>query len=233
VNDILQFVLKHGYAFLFAGIFAHQVGIPIPGPLILVCAGALAAGGKLGVLPVLGITVVACVLADWIWFEAGRRRGDKILHFLHRLTTRDPEFHDRRAKRIFARYGPALLLVAKFVPGLDAVAPPLAAIARTSRVRFLTLDAVGSGLYACAYGGLGYVFRHDLNRAAEYVSRTGKLFVGLVVAAVCIYIIHKAFQRHRLFRESQVVRIAPVDPADCGDAGAMPCGILGGQENGD
>ena len=92
------------------------------------------------------------------------------------LTTRDPDFHDRRAKRTFARYGPALLLVAKFVPGLDAVAPPLAGTLRTSRVRFLALDAVGAALYACVYGGLGYVFSHDLNRAAVYVSRAGTAF---------------------------------------------------------
>jgi len=212
VNAIFQFVLKHGYSFLLAALFAHQVGFPIPGPLLLLAAGALAAAGKLRVLDVVAITIIACVLADWIWFEAGRRRGDKVLHFLHRLTTRDPDFHDRRAKRTFARYGPALLLVAKFVPGLDAVAPPLAGTLRTSRVRFLALDAVGAALYACVYGGLGYGFSHDLNRAAAYVSRAGKLFAGLTLAAVFFYIIHQLVQRHRLLRAPQVLRIAPVDP---------------------
>jgi membrane protein DedA with SNARE-associated domain len=229
VNVLVEFVLKHGYVLLFAALFAHQIGFPIPGPLILVSAGALAAAGQLRVLAVFGITVVACVLADWIWFEAGRRQGDKVLHFMHRLTTRDPDFHDRRAKRTFARYGPALLLVAKFVPGLDAVAPPLAAISRTSRARFLALDAAGAALYACVYGGLGYVFRHDLDRAAVYVSRAGKLIVGLALAALCIYVAHKLFQRHRFFRESQVLQAAPVDAVECGD----PVGIIGGHEDGE
>ena len=105
---------------------------------------------------------------------------------------RDPDFHDRNAKRIFARYGLPLLLVAKFVPGLDAVAPPLAGTSRTSRVRFLAFDAVGAGLYACVYGGLGYVFSHDLDRAAAYVSRAGTLLVGLALAGICIYIISQA-----------------------------------------
>jgi membrane protein DedA with SNARE-associated domain len=229
VNVLVQFVLRHGYALLFAALFAHQIGFPIPGPLILVSAGALAAAGKLGVLAVFGITVLACLLADWIWFEAGRRKGDKVLHFLHRLTTRDPDFHDRRAKRIFARYGPGLLLVAKFVPGLDAVAPPLAAISCTSRARFLALDAAGAALYACVYGGLGYAFRHDLDRAAVYVSRAGKLIVCLALAALCIYVIYKLFQRHRLFRESQVLRVAPVDAVEYHD----PVGVIGGHQNGE
>jgi membrane protein DedA with SNARE-associated domain len=232
VNAIFQFVLRHGYSFLFAALFAHQIGIPIPGPLFLVSAGALAAAGKLGVLPTIGLTIVACLLADWAWYEAGRRGGDKVLHFIHRLT-RDPDFHDRRAKRVFARYGLALLLVAKFVPGLDAVAPPLAGTSRTSRVRFLAYDAVGAGLYACVYGGLGYFFSHDLDRVAAYVSRAGTLLVGLALVGICIYIACKLAQRHRIVRESRVVPIVLVSPIECGDSVDMPCVVLGGQEHGD
>ena len=135
MNAILQFLIKHGYSFLFAALFAHQIGLPIPGPLFLLSAGALAAAGKLSLLATIGLTITACVLADWVWYEAGRRGGDKVLHFMHRFT-RDPDFHDRRAKKVFARYGLPILLVAKFIPGLDAVAPPLAGTSRTSRVRF-------------------------------------------------------------------------------------------------
>ena len=138
MNAIVQFILRHGYLILFAALFAHQLGLPVPGPLFLLAAGALAATGKLGLAPAVILAVVACVLADWPWYEAGRRRGDKVLHFLHRLA-RDPDAHDRRAKATFARYGPSILVVSKFVPGLDAVAPPLAGTSRTSRLRFLTL----------------------------------------------------------------------------------------------
>jgi membrane protein DedA with SNARE-associated domain len=229
---MFQFVLKHGYSFLFAALFAHQIGFPIPGPLLLLTAGALAAAGKLNVLPAIGLAITVCVLADWVWYEAGRRGGDKMLHFMHRFT-RDPDFHDRRAKKIFARHGLPLLLVARFVPGLDAVLPPLAGTSRTGRVRFLAFDAIGAGLYACVYGGLGYLLSNDLDRAAAYVSRAGTLLVGLAFAGICIYIAHKLVQRHRLVRESRLVRIAPVDPIECGDSVDMPCGIIGGQENGE
>ena len=146
MNDIVQFVLKHGYPILFAALFAHQLGLPVPGPLFLLAAGALAAAGKLGLITVLGLAIIASILGDWPWYEAGRRGGDKVLHFIHRLA-RDPDAHDRRAKATFARYGPPILVIAKFVPGLDAVMPPLAGTSRTSRLRFLTFDAVGIGLY--------------------------------------------------------------------------------------
>ena len=233
MNALFQFVLKHGYSVLFGATLAHQIGIPLPGPLFLLVAGALVAAGKLGVLAGMGLVITACVLADWGWYEAGRRDGDKLLHFIHRFS-RDPDFHNRRAKRIFARYGLPLLLVAKFIPGVDAVAPPLAGISRTSRVRFLAFDAVGSGLYAGVYGGLGYIFSNDLDRVAAIVSRAGSLLVSLALTGICIYVAYyKLVQRHRLVRDSKPVSIAPVEPVERADSSDLPCAILGEQENGE
>ena len=216
MSTIVQFVVKHGYYILFAAMFAHQIGLPIPGPLFLLAAGALAATRKLALIPALGLTVIACVMADWMWYEAGRRRGIKVLHFIHRLS-RDPEFHDRRAQQVFARYGLQLLLVAKFVPGLDAVSPPLAGISRTSRLRFLAFDAAGASAYACAYALLGYVFRHNLDLAAAYIGRTGRVLGGLALLALSIYLLRRMLQRHRLVREFHARQVEPDVPIACGN----------------
>ncbi|HXZ33602.1 MAG TPA: DedA family protein [Terriglobales bacterium] len=206
MNAIVQFIVKHGYSVLFAAVFARQIGLPIPGPLFLLAAGALAANGKLSLVGALGLAVAACVLADWPWYEAGRRRGDQVLHFLHRLA-RNPDARDRRAKKIFARYGPPLLVLAKFVPGLDAVAPPLAGTSRTSRLRFLTFDALGASLYSVVYTGLGYVFSHDLDRVAAYMARAGRLLSGIVLAGVVIYGVQKLVLRYRSVRKFRIVRV--------------------------
>ena len=216
MNTIVQFLVKHGYSILFAAMFAHQIGLPVPGPLFLLAAGALAASGRLGLVPALGVAISACVLADWIWYEAGRRGGDKVLHFIHRLT-RNPEAHNRRAKKTFARYGPPILIIAKFVPGLDAVAPPLAGTSGTSRLRFLAFETVGVSLYACVYVGLGHMFSHDLDRAAQYVGRAGKALAGLSLAALFIYGLSKlARRRRRSLSGGQVVQITPADPINFG-----------------
>src|SRR5271165_19984 len=203
MNDIVQFVLKHGYPILFAALFAHQLGLPVPGPLFLLASLVLA--------------IIAAVLGDWPWYEAGRRHGDKVLHFIHRLA-RDPDAHDRRAKETFARYGPPILVIAKFVPGLDAVTPPLAGISRTSRIRFLGLDAVGAGLYSCTYAALGYVFSHDLERVAAYAGRAGTVLAGLALAGILMYTV----RRYRLTRESRLVRITPSEPRGSGKTVANP-----------
>ena len=231
MNAILQFVLRHGYSIFFAVLFARQIGIPLPAPLFLLVAGALAANGRFSVPATISLAITACVLADWVWYEAGRRKGDKVLHFMHRFT-REPDVHDRRSKKIFAKYGLSLFLVAKFVPGLDAVTPPLAGTSCIGRFRFLVMDAAGAGLYTCVYGGLGYLFSNDLDRAAVYMSRMGTLLAGLAFCALCVYMAHKLVQRHRVASESQTVRIAPADPIEYGDSIDMFPGISAGKENG-
>jgi len=217
MNDIVQLVMKHGYSVLFGALFAHQLGLPVPGPLFLLAAGALAAAGKLDLVAALVLAIIAAVLGDWPWYEAGRRHGDRVLHFIHRLA-RDPDAHDRRAKETFARYGPPILVIAKFVPGLDAVTPPLAGISRTSRIRFLGLDVVGAGLYSGAYAALGYVFSHDLQRVAAYAGRAGTVLAGLALAGILMYTV----RRYRLTRESRLVRTTPSEPRGSGETVANP-----------
>jgi membrane protein DedA with SNARE-associated domain len=125
------------------------------------------------------------------------------------------------------------LLVAKFVPGLDAVAPPLAGASRTSRIRFLVFDAAGAALYASVYGGLGYVFSNDLDLAAAYVSRAGRFLLCLAVVGLCVYVARRLVQRHRAFRESRTLRVVSVDPVECGDPVDMFREISAGKENGE
>jgi membrane protein DedA with SNARE-associated domain len=214
MNAIVQFLLEHGYTVLFGALFAHQIGLPLPGPLFLLAAGALAANGKLNSAVAFALAVVACVLADWIWYEAGRKKGDRLLHLIHRLAP-DPEAADRNAKKSFSKYGPPLLLLCKFVPGLDAVVPPMAGTSRTSRFRFLAFEISGAALYSGVYAILGFVFSHDLNRAALYVARAGKFLALLLFASLCIYAIRKLVRWYRFLRNSPAAPITPADGMNC------------------
>jgi membrane protein DedA with SNARE-associated domain/rhodanese-related sulfurtransferase len=218
MNSIVQYLVQHGYSVLFAAVFANQVGLPVPSILFLLAAGALAGSGKLSLTAALGLALAASMLADWVWYAAGRHWGDTILHFIHGLAI-DPDAAERRSKKNFAKYGPAVLLVAKFVPGLDAAAPPLAAISGISPLRFLAFDAAGVSLWSCAYTGLGYAFRRDLNRAVTYAGRMGRLFVIVALAGLCIYLGRRLVRWHRFIREFRLARITPEDLKRKLDAG--------------
>jgi membrane protein DedA with SNARE-associated domain len=92
-------------------------------------------------------------------------------------------------------------VIAKFVPGLDAVTPPLAGTSGTKRIHFLTFDAFGAALYSCAYAGLGYVFSRDLDRAAAYAGRAGTMAATILALVLAVFGARYLLRRYRLTRE--------------------------------
>jgi membrane protein DedA with SNARE-associated domain len=232
MNTIFEFVVQHGYSILFAAVFARQIGLPVPANLFVLAAGALAATGHLRVLAALSLAVMACVIADWIWFEAGRLRGERVLHFLHQFA-RDPDAADRNAKEHFERFGPPILVLAKFVPGLDLVAPPMAGTARTSRVYFFAMESAGAVLWASTYITLGHVFSHDLNRAVIYAGRAGTILAVLAICALIIYAGFKALNRNRRNRASAGLETLTEAPTPVTVPSHSSCRLLEGFNNGD
>ena len=218
MNAIVQLLVKHGYSVLFASVFARQMCLPVPAILFLIGAGALAGAGRMTLAVALGLAIIACLLADMVWYEAGRRWGDQILHFIYGLAL-NPDAAARRSKETFVRHGPRTLMLAKFVVGLDAATPPLAGLSGTSRLRFLAFDAVGAALWSGAYAGLGYVLGRDLDRAAAYAARLGALWVIVVFASLAMYAGRKLVRWHRFVREFRMSRITPEELKKKLDAG--------------
>jgi membrane protein DedA with SNARE-associated domain/rhodanese-related sulfurtransferase len=218
MNPIVQLLLKHGYAVLFASVFARQMWLPVPAILVLIAAGALAGSGRMTLAIALGLAIIACLLADMVWYEAGRRWGDQILHFIYGFAL-DPEGAARRSKEIFVRHGLRTLMLAKFVVGLDAATPSLAGLSGISRFRFIAFDAVGAALWSGAYAALGYVLGKDLDRVAAYATRLGTLWVIVVLVALAVYVGRKLVQWHRIVREFRMARISPEELKQKLDAG--------------
>jgi membrane protein DedA with SNARE-associated domain len=206
----VQFLLHHPYAILFGIVLAEQVGVPLPSVPVLLAAGALAGLGKIGAAPALSLAVLATVIADLIWFEAGRRRGNKVLKFVCKVSL-EPDSCVRRTEDVFARYGPRSLLFVKFVPGLGLMAVTLAGAFGLRRRRFLLFDVPGATGWAGTYLALGYVFSAQLERAIQAASHLGFTIAGLVLGLVALWLTWKYFQRRRFIRDLRMDRITPED----------------------
>jgi membrane protein DedA with SNARE-associated domain/rhodanese-related sulfurtransferase len=166
----MSYYLAHiTYPILFVAVLARQLCLPVPALLFLLSGGALAGAGKLNYIGVLVMAVSGCLLADLVWFEAGRLRGKRVLRLLCALTP-DPSLCIRRGREVFAKKGLRVLLIAKFVPGLDAICPPLAGMLGTSRAAFLVHDAAGASLWAGAYITCGFIFARQLDKVAQQIS---------------------------------------------------------------
>jgi membrane protein DedA with SNARE-associated domain len=218
MHRTLEFLLHHGYAVLLGWVFLEQVGLPIPAMPLLLAAGALAGTGRLSFLASLLCAMLAAVLADAIWYQLGRRKGIKILQLLCKISL-EPDSCVRRTEGVFAKQGARSLLVAKFVPGLSTVAPPLAGIFHMRARRFLLFDALGALFWASTFLGIGYLFSGQIERIAEYLASLGGWLLVLLVGALAAYITYKFIARQRFLRELRISRITVDELKDKIDSG--------------
>src|SRR5258706_2715895 len=157
MNEILEFLVRHGAAVLFAAVFIEQIGVPLPAAPWLLAAGALAGPGRINWVSALSAAAFGSMLADLIWFYLGRHGGQRVLNLLCRISL-EPDSCVRRTQNLFTRFGMRGIVAAKFIPGLNTLAPPLAGSSGVSAPRFLFFDGLGSLLYTGCFLLAGGVF---------------------------------------------------------------------------
>lgn len=214
----MSFLLRHGYAVLFVIVMVEQAGVPLPALPVLLAAGALVAAGHFEMWAAVLVVVAACLVPDLAWFELGRRHGARILALLCRISL-EPDSCVRRTENVLAAGGARALLVAKFLPGLSTVAPPVAGMMRMRLSRFLLWDVAGSLLWGGAYLAVGYVFSAQLERVAELLASLGGGLLALLAGVIALYLLWKYAQRRRFIREIAVARITPEELRRRLDAG--------------
>jgi len=183
MSDTMQFLVSHGAPLLFAIVFAEQAGLPLPSAPWLLTAGALSASGKLNPALAIGVTALAAVMADSLWFYIGRRGGHRVLRLFCRLSLARNSCVGR-TKGLFARHGLQALVAAKFIPGLGAVMPPLAGALGMATGRFLLFDGLGSLFYGSFYIVAGFLFHNQLRQAMAVLNELG--FSALLLAVVLV-----------------------------------------------
>lgn len=202
-----EFLIAHGYVVLFVVGFVEQIGLPFPALPFLLAAGALSIEGRLQLGWVIAMLVVSSLIADLIWYAIGRTRGLRVLNLICRVSL-EPDSCVRRTEDLFARYGARALLVAKYVPGLNTAAPPLAGIFGMPLARFLLYDTIGALLWATGPTLVGCVFAEQLIDVLQWVSRVGG-GAGLLAGLLVLYALFKFFQRHRFIRGLRIARVTP------------------------
>jgi len=221
MSDTIQFLLRHGYALVFGWVLAEQLGLPIPSMPLLLAAGALAGTGRLSPGTTVLLAVVTCLIADVSWYEIGRRRGGRILRLLCKISL-EPDSCVRRTENIFDRHGARSLLVAKFVPGLNTAAAPMAGMTGMRDPRFLLFEALGSLLWAGSSVAVGFVFAGQIVRLADYLARLGHwLLALLLVAALIAYVARRYAARREFHRQLMADRITPEELKQKMDAGEL------------
>jgi membrane protein DedA with SNARE-associated domain/rhodanese-related sulfurtransferase len=198
------------YLAIGLAVFGQRLCLPLPSMLLLMTAGAMAGSGEghLAIPLVLLTSVVACVAADSVWFWLGRRWGSGVIRLICSLTS-NPQGTRERSRRMFDRWGLRLLLVAKFVPLLDGVSPPLAGIQGATIRGFLAYDAVGSLLWSAAYVVAGFLFSNELHRVIRLLDRFGMGILFFVGGPILLWTAWRLLRLVTMIRHLRLRRISP------------------------
>ena len=149
---------EYGLPFVFGAVFLEQLGPPIPSGPLLIVAGALAVEGQVSALLVAGVAWLACMLGKVALYVVGCRYGRQTLDTLCRWSMSPGSCIDKADDK-FDRWGPQVLLLAEFIPGIRTLAPTLAGAKKLRPMTFLVYSALGSALWAGSISASASCFR--------------------------------------------------------------------------
>ena len=204
LDSLWAFLVAHAYVVVFVGILVDATGTPFPGRLLLITAGGIAATGGANVLLLVFLAIVAALLGDHVWYLAGRLGGDRVIRFYCRVVLLGATPCVDRAKAFFARFGPGVFIVGRFVAGVRLVVTPLAAGSGMPYLRYLLYDAMGATLWATVWVLVGFLLGDQWIAWTKdgHAATIGAVLASGATVAVATAIAYRLWQRHRSTRPS-------------------------------
>lgn len=220
-HHIIELIAQYGLLLVFVNVLIEQAGVPLPAVPTMIVAGALASTERLPLAGVVAVAVLACLLADYAWYAAGRYFGGGVMRTLCRISL-SPDSCVKQSELRFQRWRGGVLLLAKFVPGLSTVAPPLVGAMGLRTAPFVFFDGLGSLLWVGVAVSLGYVFSTQIDELLVTLANAGSVALMLIGSLLVLYIIMKWWQRHRLIRALRMARITVQELNDQLNKGGNP-----------
>jgi len=205
MSQISEYVRQDAVRIVFLNVLLQQAGLPVPAvPTLLLAGSLLVAPGQLATL--LAAAVLASVIADWVWYWAGRAFGYRVLSGLCWLSI-NPASCVSQTEARFVRWGLGSLVIAKFIPGFSTVAPPIAGSLRMALPAFLLAAATGAALWAGLALGTGWLFRDAVQAIISALDAyTGNALILVAGMAAC-WLGWKLAQKHRFRKRSAIPHI--------------------------
>ncbi len=218
---MIQLIAQYGLALVFTNVLAEQIGLPVPAVPTLIVAGALAADGTFSAWALFGVAFIASAIADTIWYVAGRLYGRAVMRLFCRISL-SPDSCVRQTEYRFERWGGLTLVLAKFIPGLSTIAPPLAGAMRLGWLSFLFFNSLGVAVWAGAAIGAGMLLHAEIGELLLRLEKFGALAIEAVGVLLAIYIAFKWWERRRFYKMLRIARITVDELRDLMDSGKEP-----------
>ena len=191
MNDVLAqfagYFQHYGYWTIAVALLLENAGIPVPGETILIVASVIAqTHHSLGLPEIIVVGTLAATCGDNLGYALGRWGGRRLLERYRRVFRLRPETI-RRGERIFERYGPETVFVARFIVGLRVFAGPLAGVLRMHWPRFAVFNALGAVTWVSVIATLGYAFGRELPVLLRTMRTANLVLLGIAVLIVVFF----------------------------------------------
>ena len=206
MSQLVHLIQTYGVLIVFGTVLLEQIGLPIPAMPMLIVAGALAAGGEISWAACLAASVAACLISDYFWFKAGRFYGKRVLRLLCKISL-SPDYCVSQTEDKFRRWGAKSLVVAKFVPGFNTVAPPLAGAMGATTPVFLAYSVAGGVLWSAVGIGAGMLFKDGIEEVLTTLETMGGVALSGLAVLLAAFVLYKYVERRRFRQSLPVERI--------------------------
>jgi len=202
-------------------VLVEQLGAPVPAYPTLMMASALLSEEPMSFRDLLLTAILAAIIADLIWFAAGKRYGKQVLALLCRISL-SPDSCVRQTESLFHRWGAPSLLIAKFIPGFASIVSALAGAMGTKTPVFLLFDCLGTAVWAGSALWLGLLFRSTIGDLMDVLESLGRWGLLLVLSALVLFVLHRWWQRRQFTRSLRMARISVAELHDLHLLGSEP-----------
>jgi membrane protein DedA with SNARE-associated domain len=183
MDQVWDFIREHIYVGVSIATAIDATALPVPGRVLLIAAGALAARGDVILAGVIAAGALGAILGDHLWYLAGRRHGERLLGFYCRAVPRTNRCVSR-AQDYLERFGAFTFIIGRFVAGVRVLAAPVAAGAGIGYGKFLIADIAGALLWSTTFVGLGYLLGAKAPALMERLGLAGQLAIGVGVTVI-------------------------------------------------
>ncbi|MER5867385.1 DedA family protein [Kitasatospora sp. NPDC002040] len=194
--------LLDGYGYLAVGVlvFLDNCAVPVPGQTVLVLAAVYAGTGRLSIVAVVAIALVAAVAGDSLGYLLGRTGGHRLVERWGRYVLLTPA-RMARGEAFFDRHGAKVVTVARFVDVLRQTNGIVAGTTGMSWQRFLPANVLGAVLWVGVWSTAGYLAGGNIGPLYAQVMRYQVFLLvalGVLLAALVGY---RLWRRHRRYRD--------------------------------
>ena len=195
-RPFLGWLVAHTYVVVFLATVVDATGVPFPGRILLVAAGAFAATGDVALLPVVLLGAAGAMVGDHLWYLAGALGAERVLA-IHRRLWVGSRRGVAAARTRDRPLGLFTIVGGRFVAGIRILALPLAAARGLRYPMFLLYDAVGALAWSATFAGLGYAVGDRWRVVVDRLGGPVLVASLLVTTAVATAVLLRRWRRAR------------------------------------